>query len=488
MSNRIIKESICTSDTILSLTPEEEVTFYRLIVNCDDYGRFDGRPSILASRLYPLRRDYSENQIAGWMNALIRAGLVQVYFSGDRPYLQITNWEEHQTIRNKRSKYPDPGRFAPYWHYPTSGDPGKNADSTGNADAKCAQEDNTCCDKKDSPSADLGISSATEEITDVNKEADDTEECLFQEDDDTEDLSQRTEPDSLRKELGENPETAKASTVILAEDSVAASMEDSIPFSAETATCKQLNSDCKQLNAIASLNPNPNPNPNPNLNCESEPQVPAYAHARDRLDPGSFYEAVHNPRYLTVSDLRAMNAPVEDGAFPEPETEEPVLPAETKEPHPTKDHRAYVMKGEEEDQAVLDFIGYYYDLLEQGIPVMTPEFEARYPGLMAFEVCLARYIMPDYGLPLTNENIAAVASDINDYGYFHIQEVLAHAFRKDKWGFLTLGYYRAILRNGIYESAGKRPSVPAPVPEPMGNEEQSLQEPVNPIMIDLFAA
>ena len=488
MSNRIIKESICTSDTILLLTPEEEITFYRLIVNCDDYGRFDGRPSILASRLYPLRRDYTENQIAGWMNALIRAGLVQVYFSGDRPYLQITNWEEHQTIRNKRSKYPEPERFAPYWHYPTSGDQVKNTESTGNVDARCAQEDDVCCDKKDSSSADLDASSATEEISEVNKETADTEDCLSHEKDETEDLNQLREPVFLQEELGEDPETAEASTAIPAEDSVADSVEDSIPFSAETATCKQLNSDCKQLNAIASLNPNPNPNPNPNLNCESEPQVHAYADTRDRLDPGSFYEAVHNPRYLTVSDLRAMNAPVEDGAFPEPETEKQVLPAETKELHPTKDHRAYVMKGEEEDRAVLDFIGYYYDLLEQGIPVMTPEFEARYPGLMAFEVCLARYIMPDYGLPLTNENIAAVASDINDYGYFHIQEVLAHAFRKDKWGFLTLGYYRAILRNGIYESARKRSAEPATAPELMGKADQSLQEPADPIMIDLFAA
>ena len=41
MPNRIIKESICTSCEIDSLTPEQEVFFYRLIVNCDDYGRMD---------------------------------------------------------------------------------------------------------------------------------------------------------------------------------------------------------------------------------------------------------------------------------------------------------------------------------------------------------------------------------------------------------------------------------------------------------------
>ena len=47
MPNRIIKETICTSDTIERLTPFEETFFYRLIVNCDDYGRMDARPAIL---------------------------------------------------------------------------------------------------------------------------------------------------------------------------------------------------------------------------------------------------------------------------------------------------------------------------------------------------------------------------------------------------------------------------------------------------------
>lgn len=47
MPNRIIKESICVSDSIDSLSWFEEVLFYRLIVVCDDYGRFDGRIPII---------------------------------------------------------------------------------------------------------------------------------------------------------------------------------------------------------------------------------------------------------------------------------------------------------------------------------------------------------------------------------------------------------------------------------------------------------
>ena len=47
MPNRIIKESIRTSDSINELNWFEEVLFYRLMVSCDDYGRFDGRIAII---------------------------------------------------------------------------------------------------------------------------------------------------------------------------------------------------------------------------------------------------------------------------------------------------------------------------------------------------------------------------------------------------------------------------------------------------------
>ena len=55
MPNRIIKESICTSDSIDALSLEAERLFYRLIVNCDDYGTFDARTAIIKSKCFPLR-------------------------------------------------------------------------------------------------------------------------------------------------------------------------------------------------------------------------------------------------------------------------------------------------------------------------------------------------------------------------------------------------------------------------------------------------
>ena len=106
--NRIIKESICTSEEIDKLTAFQETMFYRLIVNCDDYGRMDARVKILASKLFPLRRDIRENQIEDALRALTSAELVILYTVDGKPFLQMKTWEKHQTIRAKTSKYPPP--------------------------------------------------------------------------------------------------------------------------------------------------------------------------------------------------------------------------------------------------------------------------------------------------------------------------------------------------------------------------------------------
>ena len=108
MANRIIQESICSSDTINGLTPEAEITFYRLLVCVDDYARIDGRPAMLKAKLYPLRTKMSEEDVFGYMDELENAGLIWSYHVGDRMYYQVTTWEEHQRVRNKRSKCPAP--------------------------------------------------------------------------------------------------------------------------------------------------------------------------------------------------------------------------------------------------------------------------------------------------------------------------------------------------------------------------------------------
>lgn len=107
MPNRILKESICTSDTLNGLTWFEEVVFYRLMVNCDDYGRFDGRGEIIKSRLFPLKDGkVTVKSVVESIHKLATAGLVVLYEYEGKPYLQLSTWDKHQQVRAKKSKYP----------------------------------------------------------------------------------------------------------------------------------------------------------------------------------------------------------------------------------------------------------------------------------------------------------------------------------------------------------------------------------------------
>lgn len=107
MPNRILKESICTSDTIDKLSWFDEVVFYRLIVNCDDFGRFDGRGEVIKSRLFPLKEaKVTVKSVVESIDRLATVGLVIPYECDGRPYLQLSTWDKHQQRRAKNSKYP----------------------------------------------------------------------------------------------------------------------------------------------------------------------------------------------------------------------------------------------------------------------------------------------------------------------------------------------------------------------------------------------
>lgn len=112
MPNRILKESICTSESLRGLTAEEERFFYRLLVACDDFGRFDARLAVLRARCFPLLlAEISEAKVARWLEGLVRAELVRTYVIDGHPYLEVVAWDKHQQVRAKRSKFPAPDRI-----------------------------------------------------------------------------------------------------------------------------------------------------------------------------------------------------------------------------------------------------------------------------------------------------------------------------------------------------------------------------------------
>lgn len=108
MPNRIIKESVCTSETIDKMSWFEECFFHRLWTACDDYGRMDARPAILKSKLFPLKERLSLKDIQNALQKMVDIGCVITYERDGKPYLCLPSWEVHQQVRAKRSKYPAP--------------------------------------------------------------------------------------------------------------------------------------------------------------------------------------------------------------------------------------------------------------------------------------------------------------------------------------------------------------------------------------------
>ena len=138
MPNRIIKESICTSDNLDRLNAEAENTFFRLIVNADDYGLMDARPRILKAKLFPLKANIEEDYIDSLMRQLEIAGLISLYTVNGRRYLKINNWNRHQKIRAKKPKYPFPdGQSADICKQMTAND--SNCQQMQTDDSKCSR-------------------------------------------------------------------------------------------------------------------------------------------------------------------------------------------------------------------------------------------------------------------------------------------------------------------------------------------------------------
>ena len=108
MPNRIIKESIHTSESVNAMTDFQFRLWVSLITYVDDYGRGDARPAVIKGSCFPLRSKVTAKEIINALNALAKIGCIRLYDVNGKPYLCFPEWEQHQTIRNKKSRYPAP--------------------------------------------------------------------------------------------------------------------------------------------------------------------------------------------------------------------------------------------------------------------------------------------------------------------------------------------------------------------------------------------
>ena len=108
MPNRIIKESLCSSEKISSLSDFEFRLWVCLITQADDFGRGDARPAIIKGRAFPLRERVTAKDIDAAIHGLAAKGCVSLYTVGGKPYFWFPTWGEHQRIRDCKPKYPAP--------------------------------------------------------------------------------------------------------------------------------------------------------------------------------------------------------------------------------------------------------------------------------------------------------------------------------------------------------------------------------------------
>lgn len=107
MPNRIIREAILSSEKMAMLSWAEEVFYRRLLSIVDDHGRYEANPQLLRSKCYPLHTDATvqAKDIAAWLVACQRAGVLQSYTVGGKRYLHVVNFGQQQRTP---SKYPEP--------------------------------------------------------------------------------------------------------------------------------------------------------------------------------------------------------------------------------------------------------------------------------------------------------------------------------------------------------------------------------------------
>lgn len=108
MPNRVIKESIKTSEEIDKLSWFEEIVFYRLMVTVDDYGCYDGRAIVLKNELFPTKDCITRKNVEDAIEKLESVKLLVRYTVKDRPYIYLPTFGNHQRLRNRHRKYPEP--------------------------------------------------------------------------------------------------------------------------------------------------------------------------------------------------------------------------------------------------------------------------------------------------------------------------------------------------------------------------------------------
>src|SRR5260221_199716 len=110
---RTIKPEFCSSGQVSDCSLGAELFFALMWMFCDDAGIHPDSPRELRARCFPLRREVTDEDVAGWIDELITVGLVVRYRAmpkdedEERDFLKVTGFVKHQKICNPSYRFPD---------------------------------------------------------------------------------------------------------------------------------------------------------------------------------------------------------------------------------------------------------------------------------------------------------------------------------------------------------------------------------------------
>ena len=98
----MISKSISISTKVNSISDFAALLFTWMVPHADDYGVLDGDAGTIKALVVP-RRKQTESQVDQALSEIQKIGLIWRYFYKNRPYVQFTNFEEHQEGLHKRT-------------------------------------------------------------------------------------------------------------------------------------------------------------------------------------------------------------------------------------------------------------------------------------------------------------------------------------------------------------------------------------------------
>jgi hypothetical protein len=96
---RTIKPEAFASESLAAVSLSAERTFFGLLTQADDHGRFRDQPAVIAGLLWSLRPDHGPIGVEDDLTQLATADLICRYEGDDgKRYLHVVTWHRHQKI------------------------------------------------------------------------------------------------------------------------------------------------------------------------------------------------------------------------------------------------------------------------------------------------------------------------------------------------------------------------------------------------------